>query len=1192
MKFEQKYTSKLFLPDNDVPNSGFLAYILPETTKVPADPIPLSDALTDANLMGSFVFCTESPDISSETKAQAFVDIIYHDIINPSTANRGMVWLTVPTGITPENSSMMGLSSDGSNSNTGLKSKIASGLEFDIDAGMQLSLVGEGSTVLNLGSTSVNSQISFSGSSAPDMGITTVGTINFSGQNRCSVLFSSAIKRNSLYTDLKWGFQYQFLQDSKIMSEWFPLASSSLPSATTEIKFSISINPSDPFNLSSSGITPLEQYNSRRTYFDMVGTDSDDKPVELVSFYRTVYGDTINLLPQVTTANNALPSRFVFSPGELTEGSLNNFHLSPEGEFLIKNGNKSDGKHVDMLCGLQGTEFFTVKPLDADKKGDKISFLSLQPAYSDKFPFQPTSPVAAPPVIDPVVLNDKYTTSWATIVKGTTQNTKYVAQPKGSALFGKDSKIDMGVYLYGHTTPGFELDSAKDILFPMPPYAGVTTAGGPTSFTAEQTQNFESQILSGLRRNIVAKGTISPPLKKANMGVNGNEIVSTSTPTGLIAELSGNPDNYSWDKVLLGQNGEYNMAFNNPDPKLLQALQTSDLFLVTANNDNLGGSDFKKHMMIEDWGIEANVGSDISITYNDYSNIMIIKGRKGALFVPASGEPNTPGYVAASGLVMNSNQWTNADTFSCPKGANKNTDELIILSQWIQNYFKQASEQDPSSPYFQKFNSIAKDKNWTGTIFLRTDIKDLPTNLTGIMAGVRYPSNFKAHHFAIEISPVSPGDNGPNLGTHPSSMFGLIYYEDKYFVNQTPVQPVTPTNSNPYDFCLLTLKVLFENTAVKKFESYAQLTLNKLYGSRVTGLGANASSSLNTVVLNGSLQMTNGQPVYAMGSSADSTLYLDNNILKKVEVTNIILTTLDDGATSGEILTEFGMSGYLDYNVISETVSSGNDEITEIFDVFSFGNLKGNDNNHQGLYYSNLGIDMSFTKKAMEQAESKNLQVKATYAFNSSEITFDIAKSTPRPKSFFLSMALDMESLVIGTPEADLKKLGYLQVLSDVRLGSVAGDVWYGLKFQMNMGTPGELAGKVGLISHFIVAWSPKSSAKDTAYKAQLGIMLPGTGGGAKLISLQSVMTLSIGQIKLVYNKKQEAFLLMLTEIALKFLGMLKVPPSGSTLFYLFGNPKGDGKSSGLGWYAQYSNPPKDDGSDSESTGSKLKRIE
>ena len=131
-----------------------------------------------------------------------------------------------------------------------------------------------------------------------------------------------------------------------------------------------------------------------------------------------------------------------------------------------------------------------------------------------------------------------------------------------------------------------------------------------------------------------------------------------------------------------------------------------------------------------------------------------------------------------------------------------------------------------------------------------------------------------------------------------------------------------------------------------------------------------------------------------------------------------------------------------------------------------------------------------------------------------------------------------------------------------------------GLSYQLNMGTPGKLAGNVGLTSYLLTAWNPTATDDGSAPAALVGIKLPGTGGGAKLISLQSVLKLSIGQIRLAYANNpqtgQYSFLLMLTDIALKFLGLLKIPPNGATLFYLFGNPNSDGKASGLGWYAMY----------------------
>jgi hypothetical protein len=89
------------------------------------------------------------------------------------------------------------------------------------------------------------------------------------------------------------------------------------------------------------------------------------------------------------------------------------------------------------------------------------------------------------------------------------------------------------------------------------------------------------------------------------------------------------------------------------------------------------------------------------------------------------------------------------------------------------------------------------------------------------------------------------------------------------------------------------------------------------------------------------------------------------------------------------------------------------------------------------------------------------------------------------------------------------------------------------------------------------------------SYQAAVGLRLPGSGGGAKILSLQSVLKLSVGQIWLRYDTGKEACLLLLGEIALKIFGLVSLPP-GSTLVYLYGDPEGGGSPSGLGWYAMY----------------------
>jgi hypothetical protein len=252
------------------------------------------------------------------------------------------------------------------------------------------------------------------------------------------------------------------------------------------------------------------------------------------------------------------------------------------------------------------------------------------------------------------------------------------------------------------------------------------------------------------------------------------------------------------------------------------------------------------------------------------------------------------------------------------------------------------------------------------------------------------------------------------------------------------------------------------------------------------------------------------------------------------------------------------MQGFIDYKIIENTSDTKN--ITN-FDIFSFGS-PDNDNltPRSGLNFSNLGISMIYEIEHPQQNKSLN--------FDAGEITFDITTSTARSESLFINFALDLKGLIIGNSEKSPQDKGFLTVIPDVRLSGVDNSAWYGLDFKLNMGTPGELAGKVSLDSFLLLSWAPDSTG-DT-YNANIGISLPGTGGGAKLISLQSVLKLSIGQLRLAFDDSKKSFLLMFTQIALKFLGLLKIPPNGSSLFYLFGNPNSGGKSSGLGWYAMY----------------------
>jgi hypothetical protein len=157
------------------------------------------------------------------------------------------------------------------------------------------------------------------------------------------------------------------------------------------------------------------------------------------------------------------------------------------------------------------------------------------------------------------------------------------------------------------------------------------------------------------------------------------------------------------------------------------------------------------------------------------------------------------------------------------------------------------------------------------------------------------------------------------------------------------------------------------------------------------------------------------------------------------------------------------------------------------------------------------------------------------------------------------------------TSSATLPQAGFLPVIAMFPAGDL-GETWNGLVFRLDLGGPGALAAAAGLEASLLLAWSPTQLASDGSGN-RIGLQLPGTAQGAPLISLQSVLKLSIGRVQLAYDATAKAYLLLLDQIALAFLGLLKLPPSGATSFYLFGDPSGG--QTGLAWYAIYNNEPR-----------------
>jgi hypothetical protein len=1135
---ESPQSSSLFLPSDQTPSSpGWYGYIIAQGPA--SKTLKLSDIWQGGNYSGGLlVFCRQEPQ-----NLAAFVQQCL-SILQGQSASIVLTLAWVHNDdVANFVADLLAIVSDWP------QPIVTSNPSPTVHVGDNYVLVPPGDTPVTLNPTS-NPPSFMIGSSSTKIGLV-ANNISFSasqmelflsGPLRGCLQFSLTASRSNDLDVLDVGVRFYFSGGNGTVNSLrypiFDLGSGSIP-------FQVTVDPTTPTNSSRSSFTFL------------------DNATALNTFFATSLGQSFMLTP---VANSA---RLVFSgyPGSLPPNPVSpNLTLTPDGDFTISAAQNT--ATADLLCGLQGTEYITVNPQLKIGAGDIARFVSGRPGYARNYPFPNVSPLGVPTDPTAPLFFDDCVTSWVSMVRavGNTSPIPYVAQPQGSSLYGLDKLINKSFpALYGSKEPSVGLP-ATGVAFPLVPYAGVTPGSGTTPPAAALIEDFERQVIGPSRRQIIGAA--------ATKIVQPDAPYNATTPSGVIVKVG--PDG-SWTQILLGQNPPRKMCFCDPKLPLQQAFQTNQLFLVVANAANLGTlvtdttgdcttQSFFNTMNVLDWVFSANVGQ--SNQYNDYRNVMIVKGRAGALYDPTSAQ------TKQDSLVSNPDKWTQKEVFASPSDSSgaPNPGELTILSQWLQQYFEAAAAQ-PDTDSFGNFNTIAMDPNWTGILVLRMDIASIPTNLAGIMAGVADPSQFNAHHFGVNISQVINQPNAQPALAGASSIFGLIYYVDPAFTppakNQTPM-PVLPATGVDYDFRLLMLKVLFENTTIKSFQSYAQITMNEIFGMSVTGMGT--GGMYNTIVLTGSYQNNNGHPTYSLASTADNTFYFASNIFNKIEITSAQMTTRNPGnqITNPTVISWFGLNGFLDFQTVVKVVTEEDGPPQKIpFDILSFGSQTGQEKTpRQGLSFSNLGIQMSFPKNNPTDPTKRQL------LFVSDEIRFDPATSTPRAGSLYINFALDLQGLQTGTADSTPSSAGFLPVITDARLTGVDGGNWYGLKYKLNMGTPGNLAGKIGLTSYLITAWSPDSSGDDGSYQALVGLELPGTGGGAKLISLQNVLKLSIGQLRLTRDDAQNSFLLMLTDIALKFLGMLKLPPNGATLFYLFGNPQSEGKASGLGWYAVYNQNP------------------
>ncbi|HZM85120.1 MAG TPA: hypothetical protein VFF31_01065 [Blastocatellia bacterium] len=460
--------------------------------------------------------------------------------------------------------------------------------------------------------------------------------------------------------------------------------------------------------------------------------------------------------------------------------------------------------------------------------------------------------------------------------------------------------------------------------------------------------------------------------------------------------------------------------------------------------------------------------------------------------------------------------WSNADEFN---------DGSASVQQQLSDFINDArNRKDPDLDYF--LNTVIDSKNWNGIVALNCPVplKGLPEQLEGLAAGID-PAQFAAHHVGINITPVQV--TGTTLSARPSSMFGLIDYNDPLPLNDPKAI---------YQYKVLSLKTLMLDSTIMDFSSQVELLVNYLFGDLAS---LKDSQKGNVLDFNGVYQKQGDKGTYVFTNRDLNKFTMTSQVLETVVVSRAQFVTLaqEQGDTSAEVKTKFLFSGLIAFKALDG------------FDVFPFGT---DDGSQGGLAYSALSIDMSF---------DANIPSYKTFTFDISGIVLDTTTSTARRASLYNHFPLKLTALVQGGADSRPDKQNYMPVATPLS-GQGLTDTWFALVYSLNLGTPGALAAQVGFSAGFISAWSPAT----TQPSLFIGLSLPGVKGGERAITLQGVVKLTFGDISFLVNDSN--YILQLRNIALSILS-ISIPPSGQTNIVLFGDPTGSDRET-LGWYAAY----------------------
>ncbi|MGM0174586.1 hypothetical protein [Enterococcus sp. DIV0800] len=452
-------------------------------------------------------------------------------------------------------------------------------------------------------------------------------------------------------------------------------------------------------------------------------------------------------------------------------------------------------------------------------------------------------------------------------------------------------------------------------------------------------------------------------------------------------------------------------------------------------------------------------------------------------------------------LCANPDQWISKEVLAQPT---KGLGEIANLAQWVLNYCQTGYEkyQQENDEKYQHFAQIITDPDWKGILVLNAALNQAGTGRMSL------PDCIQPLLAGVEDSAGFKAHHlGAELVALKNAETGPVNEKSSAFFGLIDYQDPA------YLGQVLPIKDSKESYEFRLLQLQIQFenNLTKSFSSlsqfvlgAFMGLKPIAGGNLyNAFLMNGTLQTSNGCSSLRLQSTGGELNFA--GVLAKAEITEIAMTTLESESYA------FDFNGKLNFSKPEE----------KLIDLFSFSEL--------------------LFEKYRVHLKKKDYQV----ALES--LNYDLEHSSARTNSLVQTFNLVPLKVHMGREIAK----GYHPIAVEKIDISEKASLCAGIECSVLLGGLGGLASDSVLTAKILLAWNPQGVG-------YIGIHLPGQ------TMIQRVIELSLGEVRLIRREGNKALTLLISQVALRLLGVLKLPANGSFGLALSGD------QNGIGWFGAY----------------------